>query len=126
MHTIGPERVARVRAQVCVGGRGGAESVELARSLAWRALFLCAASVSINAHTQFAKRGPGMKADDRKQRAEKVRAGEASVDNVQLESGPIAVGLDARKSGLQHHAIKGMDQACMHAIHPTAVRSEGT
>ena len=81
-----------------MGGRGGAESVELARSLAWRALFLCAASVSIHAHTQFAKRGPGMKADDRKQRAEKVRAGEASVGNVQLESGPIAVGLDARKS----------------------------
>ena len=111
---------------VWVDGEGQRASSSLARSLAWSALFLCAASVSINAHTQFARRGPGRKADDKKQRAEKVRAGEASVDNVQLESGPIAVGLDARKSGLQHHAIKGMDQACMHAIHPTAVRAEGT
>ena len=83
---------------VRVHGEGQRASSSLARSLAWRALFLCAASVSIHAHTQFAKRGPGMKADDRKQRAEKVRAGEASVGNVQLESGPIAVGLDARKS----------------------------
>ena len=53
MHTIGPERVARVRAQVCVGGRGGAESVELARSLARleRALPLCCIRKHQRAHT---------------------------------------------------------------------------
>ena len=114
---------------VRVHGEGQRASSSLARSLAWRALFLCAASISINAHTQFARRGARREADDRKHQtlsADKVRAGEASVGHLQLESGPIAVGLDARKSGSQHHAIKGMHEACMDAIHPAAVRAEGT